>query len=145
MVLSLGTLLVTGREIDAAIAEALGCKVAHPVAWPYPQPACGCPVHLEPSYPHGIPLHTYFTAPTGDTMLQIIEGLAKPEHGGWEWRGGTRGSHHVDSRREQCWSVFLRPDPDHYAAHLGDNASADTLPAAVVRAACKALGIQVED
>ncbi len=108
-----------GREADAALAEAIGCKVSRP------EMECGCPPEgRREQRPHAqAPLKRslmhYATAPTGDTMLQLIEGLAAK------------------------YRVSIVTNGYECTVEIGDvevEGNANEIPAAVAQAALRAIG-----
>lgn len=120
-----GLAMTTTREIDALLAEAIGCPVAGPIDGRRADYHCGCGKHQ--AFPRQTTLLAgYYSAPTADTMLQLIEGLAAK---GWEWRIETY---------EAQWFVCLNRDDENHELFT---VRADTIPAAVAEAARLALQI----
>ncbi len=125
------------RDDDVALAEAIGCKVGtFPKFAGYTEDfqTCECPGH-----PHGtgtiissthrrdgghvFTINPYATAPTGDTMLQLIEGLAAK---GYEVEMQQCGGFAICRIRNQAGVVIV-------------DLNAATLPAAVSQAALRAI------
>lgn len=122
---------MNGREIDAALAAAIGCKVKWKpgvgIEWPY----CTCQRDQDSGlYPHGEAPNTgwlkpYYTAPTWGTTGQLIEGLAEK---GWRFTGVYHPEKGYGAR---FWST-----DQHSWVY------ADSCPKAVAEAARRALGIE---
>ena len=120
---------MTDRERDAALAEAIGCKVRPPNPGLSADYNCGCEDQAHWSHPRQANfVAPYFSAPTWETSGQLIEGLA------------ARG-----------WQVEIHSGhggPGSFAARVWKDPSAATDwtlayggPKAIVLAACRATGI----
>lgn len=133
--LTIGSLMTVdleaARKLDAKVAESLGCQPWRSEAT-HGEDYCGCggSIHGNRKRRHYVsdywPLLPYTTAPTPDTMMQLIE---HAETDGWN----LKIVHHAEdySRFAQFWKYPYKVDWS----------VADTLPAAVTKAYCKAYGL----
>lgn len=114
---------MTGRAIDARIAEAMGWE-------PYPLRRKLLAALAGPREGMKMLPPTYFTAPTWELSGQIIEAAAQQA---LMIRCGINGGPWA----EAFWA-------DGRAPSFGE-ITADSVPEAIVLAACKAWGIEVEE
>jgi hypothetical protein len=121
---------ITAREIDAKLAEAIGCKVKPPFDGLSADFDCGCDKgeHAFLGHKHSF-VQPYYSKPTWETSGQLIEGLAtKYPH--WHIEVSTEGG---------FWIAVI----ETVEMILGQNANvySDTGPKAIAEAARLALGI----
>lgn len=134
---------MTPREIDATLAEAIGCTVQDGVLrrdWNrraedsqahFQDLVCCCEDHRHSANRRGHPwIRPYYSAPTWETAGQLIEGL-KHRNGGILWCV-------FDVIQYEYRAAFMNPDSKKKPGW----ASAPNGPKAIAEAARLALGIE---
>ena len=118
------------REDDVALArDVLGCNVLPATGWdPYDRCGCDSPEHGVTTAAYSL-VKAYATAPTGNDMLALIEGMAAK---GWACN--------LEVCMNGCGVTFWRPQPLNATGIEQVFAEADSLPAAVAEAALRATG-----